>query len=241
MSATSFAFVGPRVPDDDVGRSLGGHDEAPVEDRVVEDDGVTRAVDRVGLAAEADRARLHPLGAGDLVEVGPAVEPLEGHLPDVTDGEVGVQRLLDDVGGPARVRRRQGELEGRAKACPQLEFVGVRPVGGGHLGARDPVGGHDVVGVFLLVDQLPGGGADEAVGRLHVTAAAGSEPRPADRDPPADGAAGLEERRGADVQDRGRAGGAHRVTWAPWSWTSPVHSAVSMARGGGSEEAMAPT
>lgn len=88
----------PRVPDHQVGRTFVRDPQRPSPARVVEHHGRVAKVEPIRFGSDPDLAVLHTVqdrrtcGA---VEVADSVEAVEADLPDITDGQVGVQGFLD--------------------------------------------------------------------------------------------------------------------------------------------------
>jgi len=137
--------------------------------RVVEDDGGVRPVDPVRLAHEGDLTDLTAsLTATDLVQVVRALQPVQGHVLDVADREVGVQGLLEAVGVVAGVGDGEADDEvvrdGHPQERPEGMGEGARIVGGIVLEEEGRLG----LVARAQTERRPHGCAGEAVGGCEV-------------------------------------------------------------------------
>src|SRR5688572_1093467 len=199
-----LGWAAPRVPDDRrVGAFLIDAD-APSAHWVIDHAlGACTEIDAVARPSQHERvfAVDELLHVAVLVEVRRGGQAADARLPDVADGEVRVQRLLehDRVGQRVRHLERQVQLGSDRHDVPQPEVVRpqrVRLVAraeGKRRGDRIAAGGDRI--------DVPVADAREPVHRRLRVAGARAEPREDDRHPAADRAAVREEALFAEEQD----------------------------------------
>lgn len=184
----------PWVPDDGGGGVFFGGGEGAAEDGVDEVDGRGGVeVGMVGGLREGEGAGLNFAAVGvGVVEVSSAVEAADLDALRESDMEVGMEGFFEAEGRGAGVGDDELEVEraADAEAVGKVEVVGP-PAAGGVVAVGGEGDGDGGVGVEDDGVELPGAGADKAMGWGLGVAGFSAEPGKADGDAAADGLAVL--------------------------------------------------
>lgn len=191
-------FAVPGVPDDGGGGAFGADVDASVEAGVEQADGAGEAgVDAVGVFGDSEGGFLlgEGLGVAGFVDVGAALEAVDGDVANVVDGEVGVERLGEGQGGLAEIVDAEADVQGAEAWTGEAGGEGAAPglfEGAVLRGVAVELGlDRDSVVLGADVDQGPAVDSCEAMGGPVGPVWMGSEPWPAEGYSAADGAVGV--------------------------------------------------
>ena len=197
-----FGFGDPWVPDHAGGGAGFFHQDFPAEVGIVDFHGAGGVgEDTVDFGTDAEGVAGF-LFAGEvihLVDVGVAFETGDGNLADIADGKISVEAVFDGNGAVAGIiggRELHREFVGDADDEFGAEVLPFRPGGGRGKGKEKNDGAVGNGGGF---DELPTGGAGEAVGDIAIAAA---EPGETDGDAAANGFIRGEKALGAHEEER---------------------------------------